>query len=257
MEEIKDYKNGVFCWVDLATSDTDGAKKFYADLFGWTAKDMPEQNGMVYTMLYLDDKPVGALYAICEEMKKMNIPPNWLPYVSVDNCDETTAKAKEFGCNFQMEPTNVGNEGRMAVMMDPEGAVVGLWQAKDYSGAMLKNVPGAMCWNEHGSHEPEKSIPALEKVFGWTSKTEKMGDMEYTTFLLGEEMVGGLYIMPEMLKDIPSHWMPYFQTDNIDLLIEKATAGGGEILMPKAHAEGVGYFVVVRDPQGAAFGVVQ
>ena len=96
MQETEKYKPGTFCWVELATTDGDAAKKFYTELFGWTGNDMPVGPGMTYTILLLDGqegKDVGALFQMTPEMTAQGIPPNWLSYVSVTNADESAAKA--------------------------------------------------------------------------------------------------------------------------------------------------------------------
>ena len=95
MQETPTYVPGTFCWVELGTTDGEAAKKFYTELFGWTFTDSPVGPGMVYTMLKLDGKDVGALYTMPDEMIAQGVPPHWLSYASVTNADETAAKVKE------------------------------------------------------------------------------------------------------------------------------------------------------------------
>ena len=257
MEEIKAYKPGTFCWVDLGTFDAGAAKIFYGDIFGWKAVDTPAGEGNVYTMLMLNDKPVAALYEMNEAMKNMNVPSSWMSYVSVDNVDDIMAKVPGLGGEQKYEAMDVFDFGRMGMFADPEGAMLCVWQPKEHIGASFKNAPGTMCWFEHASHDSKASIPFLEKLFGWTANTQKMGDTDYTTFKMDGEDICGLYMMPAFMEKIPSHWLPYFMTDNIDLLIEKSTNAGAKILMPKTKVEGIGDFTVIEDPQGAVFGVLQ
>lgn len=257
MGEMKTYKPGEFCWVELATLDPQASKEFYNKIFGWEAVDNPVGEGMVYTSLRLDGKPVGALYQMNKEMAKRQIPPHWMSYVSVENVDDTLETVIENGGMVAMDPIDIFDEGRMALLMDPEGASLGLWQPKRHAGAAWWDVPNSVCWVEHASRDSEHTIPFLEKVFNWKGKTEKMGETVYTTFARGEKVVAGLYNMTPEMEGVPSHWLPYFLTENIDELILKALELGGEVLMPKTNAEGVGDFTVVRDPQGAVFGAVQ
>lgn len=257
MQEYTSHKPGTFCWVDLATTDTAGAKKFYNEVFGWEIQDIPVGEGMVYTMLNINGKAVAALAEMQPEQRQMGIPPYWMSYVAVEDAAATIAKARELGGNVLAEAFDVMEEGRMGLFTDPEGAITAVWQAKNHIGASYKNIPNTLCWVEHGSHNPGASIPFLEKVFDWKAVTQNMGGTDYTTFFIGEEMAGGLYVMQENMKDVPSHWLSYFLIENIDAKIEKITSLGGEILMPKMFAEGVGFFSVFRDPQGAVAGLVQ
>ena len=88
---------GTFCWTELTTSDSDGAKKFYGDLMGWKTHDEPIPNAGVYTMIRQSDGDVGALYQLNEEMKAHGVPPHWLNYVTVESAADTAARAKSLG----------------------------------------------------------------------------------------------------------------------------------------------------------------
>ena len=69
LQETPDPKPGSFCWVELGTSDNEGAKNFYTQLFGWEADDHPMgPDGSVYTILKLDGKDVGGLYKLTPEL---------------------------------------------------------------------------------------------------------------------------------------------------------------------------------------------
>src|SRR5688572_19953993 len=113
MRETPQYSPGTFCWVELATSDSEAAKKFYTELFGWSFTDNPMGPDMVYTMLKRDGKDVGALFKMDAEMTSQGIPPNWLSYVSVTNADESAGKARELGATLLKEPFDVFTVGRM------------------------------------------------------------------------------------------------------------------------------------------------
>src|SRR5437660_4440714 len=111
-----EFAPGTFCWAELATTDGPGAKKFYGELFGWEAQDSQIGADMVYTMLKLDGKDVGALYQKGEEMKQ--VPTHWASYIAVTSADETAAKAKALGANVIQEPFDVMEHGRMAIIAD-------------------------------------------------------------------------------------------------------------------------------------------
>jgi predicted enzyme related to lactoylglutathione lyase len=143
MQETPAYAPGTFCWVELATSDSAAAKKFYTELFGWSFTDNPMGPDMVYTMLQLDGKEVGALFGMDKEMESMGVPPNWLSYVSVTNADETSAKATDAGATLLKGPFDVATYGRMAVIQDPTGAVFALWQPATHIGSGITNVPNS------------------------------------------------------------------------------------------------------------------
>lgn len=257
MQETPEYKPGTFCWVELGTSDSDGAKKFYTELFGWTFDDKPVGPGMVYTMLQLDGKDVGALYELMPEMKAQGIPPHWLSYALVDSADESAAKAKELGATLAKEPFDVMAVGRMAVIQDPTGAVFALWQAGTHKGAGVVNVPNSFCWNELMTTDTAQDGDFYSGLFGWGKDTQNFGPIEYTMFSNGDRPAGGmLKITPEM-GPIPPNWLVYFAVDDCDAMTQKATELGGKTMKPPDDIPGIGRFSILVDPQGAAFALIK
>jgi len=257
MQETPTYAPGTFCWVELATTDSAAAKKFYTELFGWTFTDSPIGPDMVYTMLKLDGKDVGALFQMGAEMTSLGIPPNWLSYVSVTSADDAAAKAKEAGATLLKEPFDVFTVGRMAVVQDPTGAVFALWQAGTHIGAGVTNVPNSFCWNELGTNDTARAADFYTGVFGWGKDVQNFGPMEYTMFTNGDRPAGGMYkITPEM-GPIPPHWLVYFSVADCDAAVEKAVSLGAKTMKPADDIPGIGRFAILTDPQGAAFALIK
>jgi len=257
MQEIPEYKPGTFCWVELATTNGQAAKTFYTQLFGWDYVDNPVGPDMIYTMLKLNGKDVGALYQMPSEMRAQGIPPNWLNYVSVTSADETAEKAKAAGATLLKDPFDVFTVGRMAVVKDPTGAVFALWQAGTHKGAGIYNVPNSFCWNELGTTDTRKAGEFYSDLFGWTRNVQNFGPMEYTIFNNGDKGAGGMYkITPEM-GNIPPHWLTYFAVDDCDAKVKKATELGASVMKPADDIPSVGRFAILQDPQAAVFAIIK
>ena len=135
MPEVSSHMPGTFCWVELATPDAEASKKLYSELLGWTWTDLPMSETMVYTMLRKNDKFVGALFQIREEMLAQGMPPHWVCYISTDDVEAATARVREAGGNVITEPFDVFTAGRMSVVADPTGASFGIWEARERIGA--------------------------------------------------------------------------------------------------------------------------
>jgi predicted enzyme related to lactoylglutathione lyase len=114
-------EKGSPCWFELATSDTKAAGKFYSGVFGW-GLDTQAMGAMNYTMLKVGKESVAGVMALTPEMKKGNVPPNWLPYIRVEDSDGTAKKATSLGGKVLHGPMDVPNVGRFAVLADPTGA---------------------------------------------------------------------------------------------------------------------------------------
>lgn len=107
-----------FCWNELATKDTAKAGDFYSGLFGW-GKNVQEM-GMTYTMFINGDRPAGGMYEPPPEMG--DLPPHWLVYFAVDDCDAQAQKAAELGGKICAPPSDIPGIGRFSVIQDPQGA---------------------------------------------------------------------------------------------------------------------------------------
>ncbi len=250
MPERSEYPPGTFSWIDCATTDPEAAKTFYTSIFGWTFMDMPVPEGGVYSMATLKGRSVAGVFSKPPEMQA---PPHWSSYVTVVDADATAAKATQLGAQILVEPFDVMEAGRMAVIQDKEGAVVSIWQAKANTGAALVNEHGALCWNELMTSDVESAKSFYTELFSWTP--EPMGEA-YTIFNVGDRGNGGtMAITPEM-GPIPPHWAVYFAVDDVDATVKLVTEGGGGILAPPFDAQGVGRAAVVTDPQGAAFSLI-
>ena len=250
--EMIQHPHGNFCWIELGTTDADAAKKFYSSVLGWDYEDTPMGPDQVYTMINLDGKKIGALYQIGPEQQGM--PPNWQPYINVNNADETVAKARELGASIVVEPFDVAEHGRMAVFTDPTGATIAIWQPKAHHGAQLVNATGAMCWNELQTRDPKSAVQFYSGLLGWKAKESP----EYTEWVnQGKEIGGMLEMKGEMFKGIPPHWITYFAVEDCDKTAAAAGANGGTVYVEPTDIPNAGRFAVLADPQGAAFAVIQ
>lgn len=254
MPKRTSYAQGTPNWVDLQTTDQEGAKAFYAGLFGWTYDDQPMPQGPVYSMARIGQDNVAAIAPQPPEMAAQGVPPMWNTYIAVDSVDDAVAKVAAAGGQIAVPAFDVMDAGRMAFVLDPGGAAVGLWQAGQHIGAALVNEPGAVIWNELITADPAGSAGFYRQVVGLTTSDTEMEGMKYTMFEAGGQPIGGT-TTPQM-PGTPSHWHVYFATAGADAAAAKATELGGSVLMAPFDTP-VGRMAVLRDPQGATFSIVQ
>ncbi|MEG0821037.1 MAG: VOC family protein [Burkholderiaceae bacterium] len=112
---------GAFSWNELMTTDPQAAKAFYTQLFGWATREQPMDSG-VYTVVSVGESAVAGIMKITPEMGPM--PPAWGSYVTVSDADASAKKAVELGGKLLAGPFDVPQVGRMAVLQDPQGAVI-------------------------------------------------------------------------------------------------------------------------------------
>ncbi len=122
-----DAEAGRFCWVDLAASDAGTAKDFYCRVFGWTGSEA-RANGGSFTRLRLHRRDVGSLYQLNRTHLDNGVPSHWTPYIRVDDMDEVVRHVTANGGMVLVPPFVVVGIARNAVIVDPVGAHVGLWE---------------------------------------------------------------------------------------------------------------------------------
>ena len=114
-----------FVHVELSTTDVSKAKAFYGKLFQWTLEDVPMEGGS-YTLIKVGEGTGGGI------MQQMvpGAPSAWLAYVEVDDIAAATKQAKSLGATVMRDVTEVMGAGWLSIIVDPTGAVLGLWKAK-------------------------------------------------------------------------------------------------------------------------------
>ncbi|SBT89575.1 hypothetical protein GA0115233_101068 [Streptomyces sp. DI166] len=236
------------CWTELGTSDLDGAQRFYHRLFGWRSETDPRQEAGGYTVAHLGDAAVAALAPLYQESQ----PVAWNVSFLVADADATAAQAEASGATVLVGPMDVFDVGRFVVVLDPTGAAFQLWEARTFPGAGLFNAPGTLGWVELMTRAPERAIAFYRALFGWSVNASP----HYTQWGIEGADFGGMVTMDEKFPhEVPAHWLPYFAVADVDESAAKATEAGGSALMePTTVADGP-RIAVLRDPQGAMFGV--
>ena len=113
--------DGAFCWAELGTRDTAKAGSFYSAVFGWGLKS-GSVPGMNYTEWQLGKQSIGGMMDITGMPGLENVPPHWLIYFAVKDCDAAAAKAASLGAKIAVQPTDIPHVGRFSVVADPQGA---------------------------------------------------------------------------------------------------------------------------------------
>jgi predicted enzyme related to lactoylglutathione lyase len=257
--EFASHAPGTFSWPELATTDQQGGVAFYRALFGWDVHEQPIGPADMYSIFQMRGKAVAAGYTMRDDERSRGIPPHWNSYVTVGNVDEAANKAASLGARVLAPPFEVMDAGRMAVLQDPTGAVLQIWQARRSIGAQILNEPGALCWTELNTRDTKQAEAFYTALFGWGVKhAAPSTQMDYTEFSInGQPSIGMMPMVEHMPAHVPAYWMPYFQVTDADASAAKITELGGSIMVPPQDIPGTGRFAIGSDPQGAMFAVFQ
>lgn len=255
MGERTSYEPGVFCWVDLATTDPEGAKAFYSALLGWELEDLPADEAGTYTMASVNGLHVAALYPQPPDQADSGAPPSWMNYISVEDVEESAQRAQELGASVLAPPFDVAESGHQAVIADPQGAIFSLWQAKEHFGAGLVNDPGALAFNQLLTTDLDAAKSFYGDLLDWRSESAGPDDMEFWLVYAGETMNGGMMNKPAE-DPSPPNWLAYFTTGDLEASMERVSELGGTVV-GGPRPGGPGRIVVAQDPQGAFFALYE
>jgi hypothetical protein len=249
MRSITAHPPGVFCWPELATTDAEAAARFYSSVFDWSV--VPSSGDADYTFFEVDAEKVSAAYTVSRQEDHQS--PCWNSYVSVANVDDSATEAADLGGEILVPPADAGSAGRLAAIKDPTGAVIYLWEANEQIGAERLNAPGCLCWTELISHDVDAAEAFYTRLFDWSSHRHRFS--EYVEFLRGEDLAAGLLRTPPGRGGVGSHWLPYFAVNDVDDAVAIARRHFAKILGRPMDIPMVGRSAVLRDPQGATFGI--
>ena len=247
------YTPGTFSWVDLATTDAAAARRFYTRTFGWETDDTDAGDGSVYSMCRIGSDAVCAFYEMSEELRATGASPSWTSYVTVERADAAAARAAELGGSVISKAFDVLDAGRMAVVADPQGAVFAVWQPRAQIGAGRVNDAGCLCMNELATSEIEAARAFYEGLFGWT--TEQVDTGPGGPVIVSVRNRGSLNATLSDERAAP-HWRPYFTVDSVETTMERARGLGAVALLDPMRI-GDGGIGIVRDPEGAVFGLFE
>ena len=259
MAEFSSHAPGAFSWVELATTDPKAAVTFYRDLFGWDIVEHDIGPNGVYTIFTMRGKDVAAAAGQHPEERQLGIPPHWNLYVTVTSADEAAKRATQLGATILDAPFDAMHQGRMAIIRDPTGAVLQLWEPKAHIGVKIRNEPNTLCWSELTTKDPKAAEQFYTQMFGWTAEHHAPSAvMDYTEFSVNGQPSVGMMAMPEeMPPHVPSYWMPYFQAADLDASTARAKSLGANVMVgPNAIPDGA-RFVILQDPQKAMFALYQ
>jgi predicted enzyme related to lactoylglutathione lyase len=259
--KVTKHAQGVPSWAELMTTDEAGALAFYGSLFGWTDDPVPlpaEYGGGAYHQQRLAGALVAAVGLQNEGERSQGVPPHWTVSLAVDDAEQVAGRVAAAGGNVIVPAMDVFDYGRMAVLADPTGAVVSLWQAKSHTGFEVIEEPGAVTWCELMTDDAERAAAFFRTVL--EVPTELMpgerGSAPYTLLGPAQGQHAGIMSKGPDMVHVPNSWSVYFEVADCDAAVAKAVALGGAVVRSPMDIM-PGRFAVLTDPQGAAFCIIK
>ena len=241
---------GKVVWHDLITEDLETARSFYGGLFGWTFEESTGTRGESYLLARKDDMLVAGLLAYAAPADDNNYS-RWLPYISVDDVDAATDRAIAAGGRVVANARNVGT-GRVAAIIDPQGAVVGLARSSigDPDDKTTAPVPGRAVWTELLADDPAVAATFYRTLAGYKVQTIQRRGGEYILLTNNGVKRAGIFKNPAD-GDYRPVWLTAFGVADPAAAAAKAESLGGKIILPASPDLRDGTTALVTDPSGA------
>jgi uncharacterized protein len=255
MADAKTFVVNAPAWIDLSTKDPAAARDYYSKLFGWKAEPEKDPAAGGYAIARLGGQDVAGIGGLQDP----NGPSAWMVYIGTRDADAAVKKIEAAGGKILAPPFDVMDVGRMAVLQDPTGAIISIWQPKTMNGFGVHGKANSFSWTELHTRGLDQAKQFYNKVFGWGEKVSPIGEGQgnYTEFLVDGQSIAGA--MPQEGREpdeAPPYWMIYFEVADLDQAHKKAVELGGAEMVPPMPYPG-GRFSIVSDPQGAMFGMIQ
>jgi len=246
--------HGSPCWVDLWTSDVDGSRAFYSELFSWEALEpSPEFGG--YFMFTRDGVPIAGGSGDMGDLKANN---TWKIYLDTPDIAETARATVEHGGQIQAPVMPVADLGSQFVFNDPSGATLGAWQAGTFPGFTVLDEPGAPSWFELYTRDFAGAVAFYSKVFQW--EIHAMSDTDefrYSTMMnpSGEGELAGIMDASSFLPEgSPDFWAVYWDVEDVEGTVKRAESLGGKLVQGPNDTP-YGILARLEDPAGAQFNI--
>lgn len=262
MTEIDRFAPNTPIWIDVASPDLEATVAFYTGLFGWDASWAPlaeepadgETAGAGYSQFTLRGRNVAGAGPAWP-----GLPTSWTTYIGVKDLDETLRLVEAAGGQLLIEPVDVVEAGRLAVVADAHGISIALWQPLTDGtddGLGLAGEPGSLCWTELATPDVSQAKDFYQQVFGWDTELPATTGIPYTQWSRNGQPFGGMLQLTQEVPEIQPGWTVYFAVDDCDRTVAEVERLGGQVQIPPTDID-PGRFAVVTDPVGARFCLIR
>lgn len=246
---------GRFVWYDLMSPDTEAAKHFYTKVLGWgTRVDRPLmgiEGQPPYTMWTAGGAPIAGMVPFGEEY--------WLGYVEVADVRRSAMQAKDLGGKVLFEPRDIPRVGRFAVIEDPQGAAIAVYQGVGGAAPSQPFAPKPMdfSWHELATIDWRAALDFYTAMFEWEAISENDMDSLGVYVVFGQRGVpyGGMFDKPAEMS--VAAWCYYVRVDDVNEAADKVRQNGGQVINGPMAVPGGDWIAQCLDPAGGTFALHQ
>ena len=238
---------GKFVWRDLVSEDPDAVKPFYAALFGWQFEEA-RALGAPYTLVKSGGQYIAGISKTRRRLPDQPVS-QWLSFMSVADVDRAVQQVRAAGGSVVAGPLDLPNVGRGAVVLDPDGAPLGLLRSSIGDPADTPApVLHRFLWTEHLSRDPQASAEFYAALAGFDVRKLDFGGRPYWVLVKGRERAG--LLRNPIAVDRPI-WLPSIMVADPAASAARAAQLGGRVLLAPRSDMRNGSLALIADPTGA------
>jgi len=251
---------GKFIWADLFSADVDSSIAFYTKVFGWeaikTGGTLRTGNGDIYYHLVSQGKPIAGIVSR-PTVKGETDKALWIGHISTQNVQVAVDKAESLGSKVLLEPRLFGERGTHAIIVDPQGGIVGLLRSDSGDPKDEDAISGEWSWAQLFSINPNAAMKFYSEVIGYEAQELPQTERE-NDFILSQDNTARAGIVP-LPKSLPQQdrWIGFVSVNSIDETLRKAKSMGARIIYAPRKEVFDGQLAIIADPNGALIGLIQ
>jgi predicted enzyme related to lactoylglutathione lyase len=243
---------GKFVWYDLLTHQVAEVERFYGELFGWAFEGGYGKSGD-FTLITHQGRPIGGI-AYVDTLPGGISRARWVPSLSVADVDETVEAALAAGGVVYFEPENLGQRGRIAVIGDPQGAVVAFVRSAGGDPVEVEPREGEWLWTELWTRDLDAAVSFYSSLIGYEVETVDVSVLQdYTVLRRDGRARAGVRQLP--WEEVLPNWLPYVRVADPAAIANRVEPLGGRVIIAPADSIRAGSVALIADPSGGVLAV--
>ena len=248
---------GKIIWRDLLTNDPAASQRFYSELFGWEFESVGEASNLrsdsAYTLIRHNGRLIGGMVDTLALNNRGDIS-QWVVLMAVEDLDAGISAVTASGGEIVAPATDLQARGRLALVRDAEGALLGLLETRDGDPRDSEPDVGGFLWDELWTTDVHSAGAFYKEVAGLTPATIDIdSDQEtpptYSLLKAGDTPRVG--ILPNPLEGLGPVWVSYIRVDDPAAITARVAELGGRVIVDAQPRPIGGRVAFVAGPSGA------
>ena len=245
--------SGKIVWHDLITDDPEASARFYGELFGWEFDQVGGEYGLgddsAYTLIRNNGRLIGGMVNENKLQRSEDLS-QWIVLMSVSDIQSAIIKLEAAGGIVYTPPTELESRGWLAVVSDPQGAILALVQTANGDPIDRKPRVGDFLWNEVWTDDVTSATNFYGHLAAYNKETTVLDD-DFTYKILGAQNRPRIGVVQHPVPDMDPVWVSYIRVEDPDPLLERVEELGGTVLLETRERAAGGKVALIQGPSGA------